>query len=540
MKRFVGALLGICIIMGLLTGCGKSNWQRYKDALASLNKNDLKFTLELAVEGENEIVSGIVDADSIKLIVDGNVSADNEMAEMSFSLNIPSAQTTVELTDVIIDGTKMYMNGQKLFTIISDSVGTEDTADMLMDGNSYILMDMDADLNINEPQIRENDGLLTLIKNMSGIYETAITDQDAVSKDGNTYTLSLDGSAIQDLTLKVVTDVQDNKETYYDTISDLVTQMYSNDILELIGSTIEDLENSRDEILTQLDDILAELRDSIETADFSNTSYTSKVDDKSTELDLTFIMGNEINLKYSYSAEKTDMNSVQTPEDYILWSEFEDVINSLDINSDNQAEAGDSGGDAAVDNEPFSFNATGGDSNPQILDADLSGYTFLTNYSLESDITGEKYIVPIIDSELYESTGSIYSTSESSGVSTSYYCWDMYNEEFLAYCEEYFRDTYEFYGEYGIEAYYSDAYVSADGNTVIMAMAYDMGYETVLTEVYVFQYINEEEMLYGLVGIDNNNLDETDNAILSEYSQLLGVDLTGYLNLFDKANASIV
>lgn len=569
MKKKISILLMACIIVGLLTGCFKSNWQKYQEAVASLNNNDLKFRTELTLEGDNAFTREYLDSEKVTLIVDGSMSAKSVMAEMSVSINIPSVNTTVELTDIIIDEDKMYINAQKLFTLfVEDTDAAEYMEETLMNGKSYICIDTREYLNTDKSQTTDDEGFTSgitsiyeniyqnndvvtakytaetltneksnilmdmdedanaekaldnMITNIMGIYDTVIQNHDAVSKDGNTYTVNLDGSAIEELVLGVIEYIQDNKETFYD----LSIQIYSDDILESTGLTMEEVEDLREENLVIIDNMLVELKDSIDAKDFSNTSYTSKVDDKSQELTLIFNAYDELNFKYSYTAEKTDIGSIQVPEEYITMSEFVDIINSLEYT--------DFGDTASSDNDEFSFNVKYADTNPQIIDPDLSGYTYLTNYSFKSDISGEVFNVPVIDGELYGGTGSIYSYTENSELYISYYSWYMSDEEFLTYCEDYFCDEYNYYGEYGYKACYSDAYVSADGNTVVMALAYDYGYDSVYTDIYMFHCINEEEMLYGQVSVNNEYIDTTESAILSEYGQLLGVDFMQFLNLF--------
>lgn len=535
MKKFLGMLLTVCIILGLLAGCGKSALEQYNDAVAKLSKSDQKFTMELAVEGDKLELTGIADVESLKLIFDGNISADATMAEIAVSLNIPSAQTTVELTDIIVDENKMYINGQKLMTLMSSMFGAGDMTEPIMGDKTYILMDTEEYMGTKE--ISEDSGFYTLVKNISEIYNKILKDHDAASKDGSAYLLKLDGSAIEEFLLAVIGDIKENKEVYYDA----VLELYSDEVLESIGISKDDLTEQREETLTTLGDILTEIESELENADFSKSNFNAKVDDKSMETVLNFIMGDDLNMNFSYSSEKTEMDSVTAPTDYILWSEFEDALNSLnDYSSGIYGDDDSDGGTSAVDNQEFSFNTTTDESISQIHTADLSGYANLTNYNLVSDITEAEYNVPIIDGELYESTGSIYSTSDNGGVNISYYAWDLYGDEFLDYCEEDLRGTYEFYGEYGMTASFSDAYVSPDGNTVVMAMAYDLGDNYIVTEVYVFQYINEEEMLYGMIEIYNDDIDEADTTILSEYSDLLGFDLNSFLSLYEKANASLI
>lgn len=526
MKRFLGMLLTVCIILGLLTSCGKSVLEQYSDAVAKLLKSDQKVKVELAVEGDGLEITGIPDMESLKLIWDGTASADGDMAEFSLSLNIPSLQTTIELTDIVISDHKMYLNYEKLFNAISGIIGVDDISGNIMGDTSYVMMDLEEFSAIDSMQLQEDSELINLIKNIYEIYYKTLEEHDAVTKDGSTFLLTLDGDAIREFLVAMIGNVKENKDVYYDAI----LEMYSEDFFESMNTSKEDLTE-------QLDEILTKIEDEVENSDLSESSFNSKVTSTSRELVLNLLAGDDFKLNYSYSSEKTEMDDITTPTDYILWSEFADTMNSLD---DYSSGIYGGGGASVSDSQEYSFNMVTDESISQIHTVDLSGYAKLINYNLVSNITDAGYSVPIIDGEIYESAGTISSSSNSTGVYISYYTLDLYGDEFLDYCEEDLFYTYDYYMEYGMTVAYSDVYVSADGNTLVTAMSYDLGNNHIATEVYVLQYLNDREMLYGIVEMYSSDMKTSDNKILSEYSELLGFDLSSFLTLYEKANASLI
>ena len=553
MKKAISLILAACMLIGLMTGCmGKTGLDGYQEAVSNLSSDGMGFNLNMEISGNSELLSRFVDSGKMNLIVDGAISYKQEVASLSISITIPPAQTAVELTDIIIYGNYMYVNGEKLFTMLNLSDDSVSAPDSLLDGNSYIQIDMnDKGYNIWASEM-ENEGLLTLGKNMTQIYESVMNDNKAASNEGDTYKLALTDSGMKSLTSGVINDIAKNKETYYDALSET-------GLLGLFSSG-----GSKEETMQELDSSLAKFNEDIEANDFAGSTYTASVNKDIVESKFDLLMGESAIIHCSYTGQKSDVSHIQIPVGYIEWSDFETSLGEFQGNSDistllpsggsagNTDTPGGEGGEGAsppnggaeeeekepvewkIDNPEFNFNTTQGTENSQLVNGDLSGYTHLKEYTVAT-VNGEnEYVVPLFEGEQHIGPAYVSARTETE-LSVYVQLISEYGNDFSGYCQNWFENDYSFFGEFGYSACYSDAYLSADSNTMVFALAsaHDEAGEEVEVSIYVFQKLSDTNLLSYQINFTPKNLSETDSAIIGEYGRALGHDLTPYITLYE-------
>jgi len=482
MKKLTVVLFCFALLIPLISGCGIDPVDAYYNTVEEMTKiQEQKFSFSFDVESDSLSQFG----SSITLTMDGAVSVKNKQMTATMTLTTASPKMTVELTDIIFDNSKLYINMETLFSAIFTLPGmesTENPADYLdeyMGGNKYLYIDYaDLALPIWDYNNQSNH---VLLQRPLDVIDNAIKSANPpiITADGNAYIMEMNGEFIRTLLFTLINDLEENLDTYTDNILDIIDEytsyMEKLDMPEDFLVIPDDI--SRSELKNQLQEYIPYIRDMLEDirqqqwdalkyysyVEKNKDAYTNNIEVNSEDI---------ASLSISYSANKADIAAIELPEKAIAYSEILERIQSAfsdlsDVDFDD---------DYSIYDEKIDidYSIIQGATNPRLLDADVEDCQYFQLYTMTSGATDTEYnIANIIEEDAY--VGSYYFSTEAEGVSISYNFDDLYfYDGIVALLEEnVVNDLSRSSSAEYTNLNHSDMWISADGSFALMSCAAD-------------------------------------------------------------------
>lgn len=240
MKKALALLLVLAMMISTLAGCGEKKtpaeafFDLY-DEMSSLENCEAAMDMVLDVDGtEIELSLSMV---SLKGGKEGLLSGDVEVSGVS--LEIPKITYTEDA---------LYMDGEATADLLAlmDIDYDGSIADMI--GSAALMLEID-ELDVDEKDMEE---LLTLVSSTADkVKADLMVREGAIVADEDekaTYILTLDGNALYDLFVLILTDVVEKQDEYIDAYVEYVGE-------DLMG------EDDMEDAFAELEDALDELKD---------------------------------------------------------------------------------------------------------------------------------------------------------------------------------------------------------------------------------------------------------------------------------------
>ena len=546
MKKITAVLLGFLLCLPLISGCGKNPVEAYFDTAEEIaNLQEQQFTFSIDIESDSLSRFG----SAITLIIAGNVSAINKQMTATMTLATASPKITVELTDIILDNNRLYINMKSVLSAILTLPGMEndensaDYLDELMDGNEYLFVDY-ADLDLQLWDYPSQNHYMLLQRPLE-IINTEIRNADPpiITADGKAYSMQMNGEFIKALSFTLLNDVEENIDIYTDYILDFLD--YFTNGMENLGLpenylTLPD-NLSRSELKNQLQEGIPNIMDSLDDIrhqEWEALNYYSSIEKNKDAYTYVVEASSQDNfsLNMNYIAEKASIATITPPEKAMEYSEIFERIQNIANPFDEYDDDYDDDFDDDYEYAEIDYNIVYGTTNPQVLDADVENCRYLKLYTLSSLDDETIYSIPaIIDEDAYISEH--YLDTEAEDVSISYsFDYHNYDAGMIAIMEENVVNNLSVAIEFGdTNPQNSDLWLSADGSFAIMSSATDSYGEYRNCVIYII-YKTGNESSWGLeevicieISLWIEDLTSKSYDLLSEFSDILGIDLLDYL-----------
>ena len=208
MKKFLSIMLSLVMVMALFTGCGdkkaEDNSSFFKEAAKMQNVKtgtaDLEFAINMkgsGVTNDTEIPDLLKNGDDLALKLKFEVTAESETKNAVKVLAQYGANDYAEITTIVADGTKLYVNVGSISDFIKsidESVGAQFDAVLGQVGASqYVSIDLKQvceTAGVKIPDMSESaDSMQKLSKKMLETLDKSFADIQG--KDGDDYTLTV-------------------------------------------------------------------------------------------------------------------------------------------------------------------------------------------------------------------------------------------------------------------------------------------------------------------------------------------------------------
>lgn len=285
MKKFLSIMLSLVMVMALFTGCGdnkaEENSSFFKEVAKMQNmKNgtsDVEFALNLkgsGVTNETEIPELLKDGDNLALKVKLEVTAESNTKEAVKVLAQYGANDYAELTTIVVDGTKLYVNVGAISDFIKsidETVGAQFDAVLGQIGASkYVSVDL--------KQVYETAGveIPDMSKSTESFQKLAEELLDSLDKsfagiqgkDGDDYTLTVGSNNADKVADAVVKFCEDGslKEMYTEILDWYIDLFGADTEMGKQFAELKDKSSEIDEAVEKVkdnkDDIAKALKDS--------------------------------------------------------------------------------------------------------------------------------------------------------------------------------------------------------------------------------------------------------------------------------------
>lgn len=258
-------------------------------------------------------------------------------ADASMRMNIDGMGIDLDMTDVYIDGSDMYINISKIMKLVSTLSGEDLTG--LFDAD-YISMNLtdyyesagisgldiwavDAEENYPEnikPLIEQYGKLGMKLKDM-------ITEAKPpyITEDDGVYTLTLDNEAMRELITIALTDIRDNAGDYYDAF----IAVYENNPAITAYGDIESIFGDRDDAVASLSEAIDDLLENLDELPEMNMtmSVSHNSDEKNYHLTFEFSIPGMFSLSYDANVTETAVEPITPPEDSIPYDDLYSHMN---------------------------------------------------------------------------------------------------------------------------------------------------------------------------------------------------------------------
>ena len=296
-RKPLAILLALTMLLTMLTACGKSPAQSFFDLYEEAAKvTDGDFELSLGISMEEGDVDVSLSGSSYQSINQAQLTG-------SVSGSVSGVKGEVSVPEILIDGQTIYVNTADLANLFQVLVG-EDLSDLF-------------DAKYIEIGAEDNADAVDAVKDLRELFadtgaklkQNILERKDAVvkNKDGS-YTLTLDGVAVMELTQIVLDDLSDNRKDYINIILDLYpdSDTLSKDDLNQFWDELEDIADEIDQ------DFLDEYEDDLK--DISATMTIAKNKDRSYSLSAEVVYDDRDD-GFTFS-EAITVNPVKHPEEF--------------------------------------------------------------------------------------------------------------------------------------------------------------------------------------------------------------------------------
>lgn len=284
MKKFLSIMLSLVMVMVLFTGCNdkktEENSSFFKEVAKMQNVNtgtsELEFVVDMkgtGVTNDVEIPKQLISGDSLALKVKMEATAESTTKQAVKLSAQYGTNDYAELTTIVIDGSKLYVNVGSLVDFvktIDESVATQFEAYLGQLGISkYISIDLKQiceTAGVEIPDMsKSTESLQSISKKLMDSFDKSFADIQG--KDGDDYTLTIGSDNAEQVADALVKLCEDNslKEAYTEIIDwyvDLLgadTEMgkqfaeMKNDTLEM-DEALKEVKDNKDEIVKGLKD----------------------------------------------------------------------------------------------------------------------------------------------------------------------------------------------------------------------------------------------------------------------------------------------
>ncbi|MBQ8935886.1 MAG: hypothetical protein IJ049_05785, partial [Oscillospiraceae bacterium] len=265
-RKPLAILLALTMLLTMLTACGKSPAQSFFDLYEEAAKvTDGDFELSLGISMEEGDVDVSLSGSSYQSINQAQLTG-------SVSGSVSGVKGEVSVPEILIDGQTIYVNTADLANLFQVLVG-EDLSDLF-------------DAKYIEIGAEDNADAVDAVKDLRELFadtgaklkQNILERKDAVvkNKDGS-YTLTLDGVAVMELTQIVLDDLSDNRKDYINIILDLYpdSDTLSKDDLNQFWDELEDIADEIDQdFLDEYEDDLKDISATMTIAKNKDRSYS--------------------------------------------------------------------------------------------------------------------------------------------------------------------------------------------------------------------------------------------------------------------------
>lgn len=284
MKKFLSIMLSLVMVMVLFTGCNdkktEENSSFFKEVAKMQNVNtgtsELEFVVDMkgtGVTNDVEIPKQLISGDSLALKVKMEATAESTTKQAVKLSAQYGTNDYAELTTIVIDGSKLYVNVGSLVDFvktIDESVATQFEAYLGQLGISkYISIDLKQiceTAGVEIPDMsKSTESLQSISKKLMDSFDKSFADIQG--KDGDDYTLTIGSDNAEQVADALVKLCEDNslKEAYTEIIDwyvDLLgadTEMgkqfaeMKNDTSEM-DEALKEVKDNKDEIVKGLKD----------------------------------------------------------------------------------------------------------------------------------------------------------------------------------------------------------------------------------------------------------------------------------------------
>lgn len=544
MKNFkkTGAVL-LCLVMlvSILAGCGKEPIDGYYDTYADMNKvQEQSFSTSIDItlmSGLEDLIGDLGDmsGNTISLVLEGTASYKNKQVEMVVSLSTSKPKMNIELTDVIIDGNDIYVNLASIFTSMTmiDPYADEYITELLGD-KDYVKIDAYEDLGVDlwSATVQSDagsDALMDLAKKLDAVLDNEIKNASPsiFTSSDNEYAMSMDGVFIKNTSLAIVANIEANLEDYIDDLIGLISE--NEELIAGLGIPASDFAENRSTIITEIKNLLPDLADMIENADFSGVSAGSSIAYDKSAKTYTTVMNMSVDgafdLNINTTSTAASVDAVTVPKSYIGFADIMALIDEYNYGYDYDYDY-----DYNYEEQELNYDVLTLKDNPAFLDADVTGSEYLESYTIIGWYSEEEYNVPAVSGDYVYQNGDYLSTT-GEGIEHTYVTYTLYGSNVIEFLGEDFTEKYSlnFSSEYYENVKYTDMFVSPDGSFAAIAMDYDAFGDHAFDIFLAYDTGIDDEAILINVAVWQNDMTDATATVLSELSALYGVDLSMFL-----------
>ena len=240
LRRPLAILLALTMLLTMLSACGKSPAQSFFDLFEEVGKvTDRDYDMDIVLTA---------DGTKVKAYLEGSTYESVRQAKLTGSFGVSGI--TIDIPEILVDDTTIYVNADELSALAELLIG-EDLSSVL--NASYIEIAA-GDAATSGDAVKDLEELLK--GTGTKVKEDILSRKDAIVKNNDSsFTLTLDGVALLDLSKIIIKDLSDNRNDYIDTLLDLVpdSETLNKDTLNNLWDTMEDSLDDLDEELSSED-----------------------------------------------------------------------------------------------------------------------------------------------------------------------------------------------------------------------------------------------------------------------------------------------
>lgn len=278
-KKILSIVLSLVMVMSLLVGCGEKDSTFFKEvkeiSKISTGEATVEMSMSGTVEESDDMPAQMLDADG-KLSVGMKMDIKQESktkAAVKLALKLGTASDYQDVTTIAVDDSKIYVDVAPMIAFIKTideeaATGVESTlsqigvTDSLSIDYKQVLEAMGSEV----PETQELDK--ETLEKINSIFDKVENDfKDLQGKDGDDYTLSVNGDNADKAVDAMATFFENDCEEIVTICVDVVKQAYGEDseIASLYSELLSDtssLKETAQQLKDSKDDIVGEIKDS--------------------------------------------------------------------------------------------------------------------------------------------------------------------------------------------------------------------------------------------------------------------------------------
>lgn len=278
-KKILSIMLSLVMVMSLLTGCGEKDSTFFKEVKEMSKISTGEATVEMNMSGtvdENDgVPAQLLDADgklSVGMKMDLKQESKTKIA-MKFALKLGTASDYQDVTTIAVDDSKVYVDVAPLIAFvktIDEEAATSAEATLsqigVTDSLSIDYKQVIEAMGSEVPEAQELDK--ETLEKVNSIFDKVENDfKDLQGKDGDDYTLSVNGDNAEKAVDAMAAFFENDCEEILTICVDVVKQAYGEDSEfasmydELLGDT-SSLKETAQQLKDSKEDIVSEIKES--------------------------------------------------------------------------------------------------------------------------------------------------------------------------------------------------------------------------------------------------------------------------------------